>query len=29
MVGEPEPGIPPLALHVTDTEEQLHVGLVV
>lgn len=29
MVGEPEPGIPSLALHVTDTEEQLHVGLVV
>lgn len=29
MVGEPEPGIPSLALHVTDTEGQLHVGLVV
>lgn len=29
MVGEPEPGIPSLALHVTYTEEQLHVGLVV
>lgn len=29
MVGEPEPGIPSLALHVTGTEEQLHVGLVV
>lgn len=29
MVGEPEPGIPSLAPHVTGTEEQLHVGLVV
>lgn len=29
MVGEPEPGIPSLAFHVTDAEEQLHVGLVV